>query len=391
MKVDEEIVEVAAYSELDRGNILEEVTFSQRVRSVLRSSFKMCKRLRKITFEEGIECIGEAAFFGCESLEKIKFPKSLKEIGSEAFRLCKALKEVEISDELLLAIPENVFVQCPCEESLSAKRNELKERQHEKEERDRVLQYEGFFKGLFEAVMKGDNLTYPKNYREMCQEFTKVDNIADDGKLRRLYYVEDNHVASVGRGCMDIQFANYNEHHPESSCPLTWETIDRNCLVDIALTIRDFQEINESTLEELQRLWSDFKRVVGGLNLRQVFARMVATLCPNLVVPVVHPEAMNELYTWFEHNGFTREDTHMGNGWLRRWIIQNSVIKRFLTTCLCRNKYEIGPFVWYFVEAFRQGDLVRHVVVERQEMIRGLISESGYSFPARWSDNDENL
>ncbi len=390
--IDREIVEAAEYTELDKENSLESVVFTKNVREVRGSAFKMCKKLKTITFEEGIRIIGETAFFGCESVEEIKFPSSLETIGQWAFRLCKALARVEISDELLLAIPQDVFAQCPCEEELSNRKEELEVRKRIETERCRILQYRSFFNDLFDQVMVGKNLDYPNSYRSACERLAAKGNITatDTETLRFLYQVEDNKISSVGNGCMDLQFANYNTNHSGS---LTWETIDKECLANVAMTIKSISEINEETLVAIDKLWYEFRKTLGGLNLRLVFARMIAALRPDLVVPVVHPEAINELYGWFSENGFLQEKEQFSgrNAWLRNWFVQNNQIKRFLTICLERNNYEIGSFVWYFVEAFREGEQARQIVIERQRMIRNLIIQGGYSAPLGWRDVDDDV
>ena len=390
--IDREIVEIAEYSELDKENVLESVIFTKNVREVRRSAFKMCRRLRTITFEEGIRNIDEAAFFGCESVEEIKFPSSLETIGREAFRLCKALARVEISDELLLAIPPNVFAQCPCEEEMNNRKEELEVRQRIESERCRILQYRNFFNNLFDQVMVGRNLDYADSYKSVCERFAAANTIVatDTAVLRQLYEERDNHVANVDRGCVSSMFANYNARHADS---LTWETIDKECLARIAMTIKSISEINKESLREIDRLWHDFRRVLGNLNFRLVFTRMIAALRPDLVAPVVHPEAINELYDWFTKNGFLQEMEQFNGryAWLRNWFVQNNQIKRFLTICLERDKYAIGSFVWYFVEAFRECEQRRQTVIERQNLIRDLIARGGYSTPTGWRDEDDEL
>lgn len=389
--IDQEVVNVSEFCEADQENILEAVTFTSKVRDIRRASFKMCKKLSELNFEEGVEKIGEAAFFGCEAVKEVRFPESLKELGSQAFRRCSALEKVQISDALLLAMPEDVFTACPCEAALNARRLALAAEQKKETERLRVLQYNKFFNELYGSVMVGKNLDYTENYKAACESFAKAGGItADNGEvLKRLFQVEDNHIASVGRGCMDVQFANYNEKHAGS---LTWEALDKEALAAIATSVKGIAEINEDTLRELDELWARFKDVIGHLNLRQVFARMIAALRPDLTVPVVHPGATNELYGWFKANGFVLEDARLGHGeraWLRNWFVQNNQIKQFLLTCIGKGDYEIGPFVWYFVEAFREGDQARTIVVDRQKLIRKLIAASGYSAPEGWSDEED--
>ena len=390
--IDKEIVDVSEFSEDGQENILESVTFTSDVRDVRRGSFKMCRKLSVLKFEEGIEKIGEAAFFGCESIKEVSFPVSLKEIGSQAFRKCTELEKVHISDELLLAIPEDVFAACPCESGLKARKAAVIAEREKEDECKRVLRYKEFFNALFNAVMVGRNLDYPDSYKKSCEEFSVAGCIKSDDMetLRRLYQVEDNHVASVADGCMDIQFANYNNRHAGLS-PLTWENINKEVLASVAMAIKGIGAINEATLNEIYELWNRFRETVGHLNLRLVFARVIAALRPDLVSPVVHPEAMNELYNWFRANDFICEDIELRrprDSWLGEWLVQNNRIKRFLTICLDRDKYAIGSFVWYFVEAFRERDQTRQIVINRQNQIRNLIAAKGFSVPTRWNETE---
>ena len=389
--IDQEIVNVSEFSEDDMENVREVAHFTSKVKEIRTASFKMCKKLAVVKFEEGLEKIGAAAFFGCESIKEICFPETLKEIGSQAFRKCSALSKVQISDALLLSIPEDVFVACPCEEELKARKVVLESEQKKDAERKRVLQYQKFFNDLYSAVMVGRNLDYTSKYREACEGFAAVNPIsaAELQALGKLYEAEDNHIASVGRGCMDVQFSNYNKKYAGN---LSWDNVDKESLASIAMAVRGFAEINDDVIRELDELWSRFKSLVGYLNLRQIFTRLVAGLRPDLTVPVVHPGATNELYGWFRSNGFILEDARLGAGekaWLKNWFIQNNQIKKFLTTCIGKDDFEIGPFVWYFVEAFREGDQARQIVIDRQNLIRRLIRESGYKAPAGWKMEDD--
>lgn len=349
MKISQELVNPGQYRD---DNALESVTFTQNVRIIGDGAFNGCHSLRSVEFEEGVQKICGAAFFGCNALTEVRFPDSLQTIGEDAFRNCTSLQNVKISDELLRRIPE-VFAGCPCEEVLNNRRNMLVARRREEEERARALNCSELFTELFNVVMSNDDLLVHQ-YRETCQRFADGVTLEDDDALRLLYEYRDNYVANVDWGSMNSQFTIYNNrNHLEGQDALTWERLDRTQLVSIAVAIRNIQMINEDALAEIDNCWNMFKTVVRNLSLKQVFARTIAVLCPSLVVPIVKSEAINALHDWFVQNGFLNENAQFvqHQTWIRKWLVKNNQIKRFLTSCLERqDEYGIGRFAWLFVE-----------------------------------------
>ena len=331
-------------------------------------AFQGCSNLAEVQFElDGDRPLrlGLMAFAQCNSLRELHLPARITELGKGCFRDCAQLVSIEISEgDSLLRVDSHLFDNCPGQADME----EVVRREVSRPAR-------GFLPKLYNAIMPPAD-PYPMRFQSACAEFAQVQDwhLAGDDMLRRMYFNSDNVIADVGNGAMSIQFANYNNHHPDE-VPLIWENLDRGVLADICDIIKNLREEDHDVDNILCDCWDRFRRIVH-YDLTVVFNRMVAALRPDLVLRVPQTDAVEVLYEWFTHNRiFPNQPIGVVSAAVR-WFHQNRQIYTFLVDCLGgRSIYEIGAFAWYLAKVFRRGN---------NSPTRNLIRDRGYPIIRVW-------
>lgn len=89
---------------------LEEVNYSEGLKTIPQSAFDGCFRLKPFDIPEGVTEIGNSAFYQCSTFVP-SFPSTLKSIGSSAFRYCRAIETLSIPDGVK-TIEQGAFSDC---------------------------------------------------------------------------------------------------------------------------------------------------------------------------------------------------------------------------------------------------------------------------------------
>lgn len=96
----------SAYEKSD----VESVVFGNDVRTIGKSAFGGCEKLREISFNEGLLKIDDWAFSGCFKVKNLSLPKSLLSIGKFAFCGLRKIESVVITSYFVLG--EGAFTGC---------------------------------------------------------------------------------------------------------------------------------------------------------------------------------------------------------------------------------------------------------------------------------------
>lgn len=106
-----EIGERAFYVDTVEGSIIESVVISEGVKSLGRSAFSNCTKLKNVTLPQSLISMGDYVFYGCKSLENITIPEKIGYIGGSSFKDCTSLKSVYIPDTVR-EIQDSAFKNC---------------------------------------------------------------------------------------------------------------------------------------------------------------------------------------------------------------------------------------------------------------------------------------
>ena len=105
---DVEIIGQNSFSEIERKNILEEVAIPEGVKTIERSAFACCAKLKSVQFPSSLETIEDFAFSGCNALTEIVLPENFKTLGEGVFRACTSLQTI-VFPKKLKTIGANLF------------------------------------------------------------------------------------------------------------------------------------------------------------------------------------------------------------------------------------------------------------------------------------------
>ncbi|MBE6607764.1 MAG: hypothetical protein E7633_04350 [Ruminococcaceae bacterium] len=95
--------ELKFYSDKYTGDghlVIPDVFENRIVKTIARSAFKDCTKLKSVKMSDFIEECGSNTFDGCTSLESVELSKSLKTISSNMFVGCTSLKEIALPDSV---------------------------------------------------------------------------------------------------------------------------------------------------------------------------------------------------------------------------------------------------------------------------------------------------
>lgn len=79
---------------------LENIVFSDKLKTIGHSAFYCCNSLKTVNIPDGVTMLDESMFYFCSSLEEVILPQSLKFIKNDAFTGCISLKEIDLPDGL---------------------------------------------------------------------------------------------------------------------------------------------------------------------------------------------------------------------------------------------------------------------------------------------------
>ena len=96
----------SAYEKSD----VESVVFGGNVKTIGKSAFGGCEKLKEISFNEGLLKIDDWAFSGCFNVKDLSLPKGLVAIGSFAFCGLRQIRSVVVPSVLFLG--EGAFTGC---------------------------------------------------------------------------------------------------------------------------------------------------------------------------------------------------------------------------------------------------------------------------------------
>ena len=89
---------------------LQNITLSDKVKTIGFAAFAECTALQSIELPKGVD-VGEHAFNGCTSLAAVTFDKNVGTIGASAFEGCTALESIALPDGVT-SIPASMFSGC---------------------------------------------------------------------------------------------------------------------------------------------------------------------------------------------------------------------------------------------------------------------------------------
>ena len=75
---------------------LTKITIGANIKTIGRSAFEGCAKLKTVKGGSGVVTIKDSAFKGCKKLTAITLGKKVKSIGKKAFYGCKALKTITV-------------------------------------------------------------------------------------------------------------------------------------------------------------------------------------------------------------------------------------------------------------------------------------------------------
>ncbi len=77
---------------------VKKVTLPETVETIDPAAFYLCRSLEEIEFSDGLKSVCEFAFLGCTALREIEFPDSLETVGRLAFAECYSLESIDFGN-----------------------------------------------------------------------------------------------------------------------------------------------------------------------------------------------------------------------------------------------------------------------------------------------------
>lgn len=99
------------------------MTVGKNVKTIGKSVFEGCKKLKTVTLSKNLTEIGEKAFYNCSALVKIVIPSKVNKIGKQALANAKKLKSIvikttkltskNVGSKVFKGISENAVIKVP--------------------------------------------------------------------------------------------------------------------------------------------------------------------------------------------------------------------------------------------------------------------------------------